>query len=253
MTHMKVVIPLLALLLALAEPLMWAESPQNQGVLVPSYFYPGACWRQNLDFIPKAGHITILNPSSGPGEEIDANYASTSYAARGAGSTVLGYVHTHYGTRDPVEVVEEVRRYFEWYAVDGIFLDEVSVEPSFLGYYQELAGLIRSEDARHLVVLNPGLYPCESYMQIADIIVTVETTFERYQTKRTPPWVYKYPARRFCHIVYEAMDMTEMLTAIDLSRQRNAGFVFITDDGANNPFDRLPSFWNQLLCFIDLP
>ena len=38
---------------------------------------------------------------------------------------MLGYVHTQYGVRDINLVKEEIRKYAEWYGVDGIFLDEV--------------------------------------------------------------------------------------------------------------------------------
>ena len=224
-----------------------------QGVLVPSYFYPGKYWTQASATTPKAGQILILNPNSGPGKTFDKNYAATALAARNGGSTVLGYVHTTYGDRDVAAVLAEIEKFREWYQVDGIFLDEAASDVLDVPYYQTVADAIHELDNSLLIVLNPGTHPAEAYMQIADIIVTTETSFERYKLKKVPSWVYKYPANRFCHIVFAAADTSQMAQALAISRQRNAGFVYVTDDVWANPYDRLPKYWTSLISGVNLP
>ena len=51
----------------------------------------------------------IVNPASGPGEAVDANYTKAIDRLIGAGCVVLGYVPTDYG-RAPFEQVEKICR-----------------------------------------------------------------------------------------------------------------------------------------------
>lgn len=55
-----------------------------QGLAIPSYFYPGALWSQAQ--AAKAG-IVIINPASGPGAVVDANYVNTVNSMKAAGET----------------------------------------------------------------------------------------------------------------------------------------------------------------------
>jgi hypothetical protein len=43
--------------------------------------------------------VLIINPASGPGAAVDANYAAVAASLRASGVTVLGYVHTAYAQR----------------------------------------------------------------------------------------------------------------------------------------------------------
>lgn len=42
-------------------------------------------------------------------------------------------------------------------------------------------------------------------------------------------------------------DQSDMSNAIALSEQRDAGWVYVTDDGGSNPYDTLPSYWSSEL------
>src|SRR4051794_653988 len=97
-----------------------AEVVSSQKIAIPSYFYPGELWTQLNTSTPPVG-LAVINPSSGPGSASNPDYGAQVHASKAAGITVLGYVHTDYGTRSPDTVKAEVDAYYGWYQVDGIF------------------------------------------------------------------------------------------------------------------------------------
>jgi hypothetical protein len=217
----------------------------EQKVIVPAYFYPGALWDQSIAGAPVLSTM-IMNPNSGPGTAPNADYTRVVNQARAAGVAVYGYVHTSYGARSQAAVLQDIDRYYSWYPVDGIFLDEVASSAASLPYYETLASAIRAR-AGQRIILNPGVYPDEGYMAVGDVLLTFESTFIKYQTSVAPSWVFNYSADRFYHIVYETSTAADMVQAVQWSRQRNAGSIFITDDVLDNPFDVLPTYWaNEL-------
>jgi hypothetical protein len=230
----------------------FAHAGESQSALIPSYFYPGPIWTQALTVMPSAGQVMIINPRNGPGAKVDPNYQAAAKAARAAGVKVLGYVHTLYGERDLNAVFTDILWHFEWYQVDGIFLDEASEDRKDLAYYKLIADGIHSLDGEKMVVLNPGTYPAEEYAGIADIIVTAEMAYAKYKKDRgVPAWVAKYPASRFCHIVHGVSNIARMREVVQLSRDRNAGYVYVTDDSNDNPYDRLPKYWTEFTAELD--
>ena len=69
-----------------------------------------------------------------------------------------------------------------------------------------------------------------------------------YKTKyRAPASTFeRNPANQYhiMHMVY-GVGAGDLNSVIQMSRQRNAGYVFITDDSASNPYDGLPSYFSQ--------
>ncbi len=173
------------------------------------------------------------------------NPAAVSKAKAGS-LTVIGYVHTSYGSRDPAVVKAEIDAYKTWYGVDGIFLDEVSTDVAGVSYYRGLATYIKANPGR-LVVLNPGTFPAEDYALVGDIILVFDDSYSAYVSVQTPAWVFNYPANKFWHVVYSVPTAQEMREAIRLSRQRNGRHVYVSDGVLPNPFDSLPSYWLEEL------
>ena len=42
-----------------------------------------------------------------------------------------------------------------------------------------------------------------------------------------------------------------MQTDVNLAASRNTGWVYMTNDNLPNPYDTLPSYWNQLVTAVD--
>ena len=230
----------------------------KQTIAIPSYIYPAgaglALWEQMTDAAPTVG-LVIINPGSGPGAAVDANYAAQLARSQAAGQTVIGYVHSSYGARALADVKADVDAFYTFYpSLDGIFVDEVSTDCTFAdkapggnGYYSELYDYIQAKSGRSFVVINPGVQTNECYVAVSDVILNFEQTYAVYTDPgySQPAWVANYPASRFWHLVHTTPSAAEMRNALHLSRQRNAGWVYVTSDVMPNPWDELPAepYW----------
>ncbi len=229
-----------------AGPVYSLSSPfAPQRIAIPSYFEPGPLWDQLINAAPTVG-LAIINPSDGPGSAREAAYLTTVQQAQAQDIIVLGYVATGYSRRSATIVKQEIQRYFAWYGVNGIFLDEASTSCLRQPYYLDLYRFIKKLRPGARVVINPGTNTAECYMKAADIIVNFEDDYSAYESWMPSTWVYKYPAVRFWHLVIGA-DQSQMVQAVQFSKARNAGWVYITLDNLPNPWDSLPGepYWTE--------
>jgi hypothetical protein len=234
-----------------------SPSSLQQRIAIPSYFYPDcgsnpSCyWGQLDNAIPKVG-LAIINPDNGPGAVFDPNYASQTLTTQGLGGIVLGYVFTSYGARSLAAIEADIDSYYTWYGVDGIFFDEgFSTDCSALSYYQTLNNYVKAKGGQALTVINFGDNTPECYVNATDILLIFESAFTDYPAWQPSPWVFNYPANRFWHLVYATQE-SDLLTALQLSSTRNAGWIYVTNDDLPNPWDTLPtgSYWMTLLNWI---
>lgn len=233
-------------------------------ILVPAYFYPGAglsYWDALTAAAPQASITAIMNPENGPGLARNADYTAAINAFRGAGGQLIGYVHTGYGSRDIDLVKADISRYASFYQVEGFFVDEMSNLGSGLPYFQALYDHIKGLDSSYRVFGNPGIGTLESYLSVADTLVTFEgppttsalTPFGYDIHGEPDAWARNYPAERFGHLIYGVADASTMQSLIALAASRNAGYVYITDDGLPNPWDTLPAYWNAEIAAFSVP
>lgn len=218
-----------------------------QAMTIPAYFYPGSLWNQAVAGAPRV-EIMVMNPMNGPGSAIDPMYAAAVSNARAAGILVAGYVYTGYGTRNTNTVMADIATYEAWYNVDGIFLDETASAATNVAYYRAIDDYIRSFPS-NLTILNPGIYPDESYMGAGDIILSFEGTYAAYNSSSytIPAWARSYSPWRFWHAVYATSSQTRMNTAVNKSRNLNAAYLYVTQDTVPNPWDTLPTYWSAEL------
>jgi hypothetical protein len=227
-------------------------------MLIPAYFYPGTLWDRSTNASPKVG-VMIMNPNSGPGDKIDQNYVKAVDKAQQAGIKILGYVATTYGNKrleesttqisnQQASVFKEINQYYNWYGVDGIFLDESASGPEKLDYYKQISEHIKSKGGqKSFTVLNPGVYPDEGYTKYSDVILTFEGTYQSYQTLPIPSWSNNYDKNKFMHLIYNTAGTTNMDKVITLASNRNVGYLYVTNDNIPNPWDTLPSYFQEEL------
>jgi hypothetical protein len=120
----------------------------------------------------------ILNPASGPGEHVDANYAKAIDRLTGAGCVVLGYVSTRYGKRAPVDARHDIDRWLKMYPqAQGILFDEMIYEDTEAAAKHQ-AGLNQHahEAGFWPTVANPGAETPGRYFiaGAADVIIVHE-------------------------------------------------------------------------------
>jgi hypothetical protein len=238
---------------------LFSSSSFAQQLAIPSYFYPDSancedrstCYWKQLDERAGAVGIVIINPNSGVGSSLDSNYLEQTKTSQEKGIKVLGYVYTQYTNRDINVIKNEIDKYFQWYSVDGIFLDEGSNTCNDIDFYSELNEYIKAKSSNNgsTVILNPGTKTEECYLSVADILLTFEGSYEKYKNNWLPlTWESDFPENRFWHLVYNT-NKPEMLNTLALSKQRNVEYIYVTDDILDNPWDTIPnnSYWDAEL------
>lgn len=220
---------------------------------VPSYQDPGSPqWTAWAAPGAAAIGMMIVNLDNGDDETYYPSVDRAIRAARKEGIFVIGYTYTGYGARDPKIVRRKIDAVYRNYLVDGIFFDEVptdcSASNSFLPtqflYYESLTNYVREKAGARITVLNPGTYsPSDCWMGIANILMNWEDKgLANYRNNYVDfAWVHKYPPERFWHIVY-GMSTDQLPAALELAKQRNAGWVYLTGEIAN-PYASPPQYW----------
>jgi hypothetical protein len=162
------------------------RAQERTGVLVPMYVYPANIHKHpayNRLMALKRKHESvpmwvILNPASGPGDQVDANYTKAIDRLLGAGCMVLGYVSTSYGKRSAADVRKDIDRWLSMYPrTQGIFFDEMIYEDSAAGARHQAALNRYAHDAGCWpTVANPGAATPGRYFatEAADVIVVHE-------------------------------------------------------------------------------
>ncbi len=222
-----------------------AQAQSCPEIVVPAYFDNDHEWKEMAD--TRQVGIVVLNVQSGPGKRRSAVIAQRVQAVQASGAEVLGYVPTDLAARPPKQARKDIRKYWQWYGVDGIYLDEVQSEKRYVPYYRKLSRTIRRGPAgKTFVMLNPGYTPHRAYMALADVIENYEYFHNRYAGQRFPAWVASYPPERFAHVVHNVPDSPAALeSTLALARANNAGYVFITNLPNPRQYKGLPSFWDD--------
>jgi hypothetical protein len=234
------------------------DGGRMQSIAIPLYVDPGsspAAWSQVNAAAPVVA-LLVANPASGPGSAAANQYTNAIRVAHGSGQSIVGYVHTSWGMRPIADVRTEVDSWYSFYpAIDGIFYDEASTDPTTIPtYYQPIHDYVKAKNGQRIVVINPGTLVGEAFMQAADIVMTFEDTFANY-TSNYPPnpaWIQKYPPWRFWHLVLSATTLTDMQSAISNARGRNVGYVYVTDQPPATAYQTLVSgaYWQSELAIV---
>lgn len=209
-------------------------------IIVPAYFHPSSPFWTSLIAQSQAVEYAIINPNSGPGATKDAGYVSVVTAAQARGVSILGYVATTYAAKPLPSVAAEMQKYRDWYNVDGFFFDEAATNPKDLPYYAALyAG------ARGIVVLNPGAYPHQAYIEVADVLCVEErgTQVVEDHSQSVADWMNGQPPEKFFYIIYGVPTAARMRRILKRAAANNVGYVCVTNDVLPNPFDSLPAYW----------
>jgi Spherulation-specific family 4 len=220
---------------------------------VPSYQDPGSPqWTAWAAPGAKAVGVMIVNLANGDDEHYYASVDRAIRATRKQGIFVFGYTYTGYGARDPKIIRQKIDAVYRNYLVDGMFFDEAPTDcnasnpflPTQFLYYEALTNYVREKAGARIAVLNPGTYSAsDCWMGITNILMNWEDQgLANYQSNYVDyAWVHKYPPDRFWHIVY-GMSADQLQAALELAKQRNAGWVYLTQE-TGNPYASPPQYW----------
>jgi hypothetical protein len=162
------------------------RAQERTGVLVPLYAYPAnvhtnRVYNRLIDLKRRYETVpfwVIVNPASGPGNAVDANYTKAIDRLLGAGCVVLGYVTTSYGKRPAADVQADIDRWLKLYPrTQGIFFDEMIYEDTdAAAKYQAALNRYARDVGCWPTVANPGAETPGRYFaaDAADVIVVHE-------------------------------------------------------------------------------
>jgi len=239
-----------------------ADAGAPQAVGLPMYVDPttsASAWTQATAAAPTVA-LLVANPDSGPGATADPQYTQAIVTAHAAGQTIVGYVHTSYGARPIAQVEADIDSWYSFYpAIDGVFSDETSTDTTTVSaYYQPLYDYVKAKSGARTVIINPGTMIDEAFMAVGDIVVAFEDTYANYTAgsyPATPSWVASYSRWRFWHLVLSASTTADMQNAVTLARQRNAGYVYVTDQAPATAYQQLVTgaYWQGELAAVTAP
>jgi hypothetical protein len=215
---------------------------------VPAYGAPdgNSFWDQVQN--AKPGSIFIMNPNSGPGNQVDPTYKAAVEAAHAKGVKIYGYVSTQYGNRSASDVNSDINAYKSGYGVDGVFLDEAQLDTQHLSYYKSISDNLHQNGME--VAANPGQPDIDpAAANFTDHIMDFEGSYSDYMKTQFPEWTKSVSPDKLWNVVYDTPSNVDMQGLINKAAQNNAGYLYATDDSISdgNPWDQVPSFFKQEL------
>ena len=239
-------------------------------VIVPAYFFPydnttpgqhqvGPYWSRlvNAAATYKNRLVVIANPNNGPGSGQGwekQKYSEAINKVRQRGGIVLGYVHLCYGLnhnsaacngRTLADIKSDIEKWKNWYNVDGIFFDEAPTATNRVQWIKDLDTYVKSKFGNNrMLVNNYGTMPAQEHLNQTSwtnlILENKATEFDKLVSAL--PQNYTNGA-----VLIHTMNAGTWQSRRDKLRQKKVGYYYITTDGTDwNPWDSLPSFFEQL-------
>lgn len=226
------------------------EPPAKMRLLVPAYFYPSGKganeWERLLVAPEEAGVVAIMNPASGPGRRIDPNYTKIVEQSKKSKISLIGYISTSYGKRKTEEIKADVDQWVRFYpGIQGIFFDEQASGTEQLEQLAALYEQVRKTHKLSLVVTNPGTICNEKYLAqpVSDVACLYEG-HERWDRFSPPAWTKDLKPERIAGLAYQVA-ADQMPKYLRQAQDRRLGWIYVTDDKGANPWDQLPSYWED--------
>ena len=237
-----------------------------QSVFMLSYVYPlakagGSEFSDYWKAVHAAGSskipYTLIMADGSPNAKLDPGYVRLLKKNAELGFKTVAYIRTVQQTRPIAEVKAAMAKFIELYGADkihGFYFDEISSRNNgATAYMAELYNYTKSTYGNKLVVANPGTHITDAIAPYADIFMTNEGTADEYiNNYKTAYSAFENdPANshRIFHTIYAAK-ASDYQKIINLSRQRNAGWVFITTDSTipdGRPYNDLAKNFSALV------
>jgi hypothetical protein len=270
---------------------VWHRPPAQQ-LGVPAYWSPATAsgremFQQLARTVPPGGVVVVNGSRSAPQTPYDPAWAGAFRSLATAGVLPLGYVDTGYlgvdfGTgpnftrpdsagagRNTLDAwTTQIEGDIDaWYALygsdglDGIFLDRTAAvcgpHDLYVGRYRQIADYVRRRHPGAHVVMNPGRSIDACYNGAANTFVTFEGPYRDYLARTATGWEATADSGKFWHLIYDAPDEASMAHAISLSKERNAGYVYVTaapapSEGNGHRWDIIPAnaYWRAELTAV---
>ena len=216
---------------------------------------------------PSVPMIVVINPSNGPGVSYNLNFSSEVKNMQVVNVTVLGYVPTIWGTRNIALVEADIRTYYEWYHVNGTYLDQMPNweydGPQGQWNYQGLGGTYMPAYFSNLtsyakslgmtdVVANSGADIPQNLVGTVNTIGIFENTFAPAffgdpSLTGLGGWHMDQNKSNFAFFSYglSSLNPYYVVAAADY-----VGYLFLTNGGIQHPYVVLPPYFNQIVATL---
>jgi hypothetical protein len=215
------------------------------GIVIPMYANPGSVWDQAISgrkSYPNVPMLLIADvTNTGAGGSKLASYAAYIAKAQAAGISVIGYIATGYGHATVPFIETQMNRWYAWYKVDGIFLDEMN--PSDPSLYTTVTAYAHAH-ALPLVMGNPGenaagnsgpdvinYYEQRGYPSLGYLKASAHLAYGKSR------WSYMAGA-----VPFDAATITESAPYV--------AYLYVTDGTEPECYCKLPSYFTQLLALL---
>ncbi len=220
----------------------WTSSAKT-GIIIPLYTYPGSTWSAITTAkttYPLVPITAVINPNSGPGMSSDPNYVSGIKSMQGAGVVVLGYIWTNYGKITIQRAENQIRNYWNWYHINGIFFDGMSNVNGWQHYYSTLTSFAKSL-GMSITFGNPGTSTIAGYVGTVNSICVYENPGDPSTAAvQSAAFGGTYSKSNFGIIAYGSnLPDPAYLTAVS----PYVGWVYFSDMSLPNPYGPLPSYF----------
>jgi len=227
------------------------NNTKGTGIYVPLYSYPTSTeWIQAAtikQLFPNLTFLSCVNPSNGPGDHFDKNFASGIKSLSSAGILLGGYVATDYGLKPQSDVIKEITKYKTWYGnIHGICFDEMQSKKGKEQYYKNLTDFAKNVGF-NFTVGNPGTDISPTYIGTVDFL-------KIYEGSGTPGlsslkgWHLNYDKKNFITIAYNVPTLNYTYLT---EETKYVGLLYVTDDTLPNPYDKLPYYLYDLARFLN--
>jgi hypothetical protein len=236
------------------------RAQERTGILLPLYVYPAdvhtnAVYNRVVELKRRYETVpfwVIVNPASGPGDKVDANYTKAIDRLQGAGCVTLGYVATSYAKRQSADVRADIDRWLKLYPrIQGVLFDEMVYEDTeAAAEHQAALNRYAREVGCWPTVANPGCDTPGRYFAAdgADVIVVHEGNDWPAESQLKGDYFGGYAD----YPPFTRAVLVHSLAKLDPERlamvRKYARWVYVTDDPyrpgdakADNPWDRLSS------------
>ena len=183
----------------------------------------------------------IINLSDDFSYENSSKYITQIKKNNKLGIKNLGYVTTNEYLKSIDKIYSEIDKYMEFFGenyISGIFFDELSSGKNLseVKYMSQLYNYVKTKYPNSLVVGNPGGTITDEMSKYADLWLTSEVSADDYINNWIPR-NYEFennPANssHIVHVIHSAKP-EQYETLVNLSKERNAGFLMIINADEN--------------------
>lgn len=183
----------------------------------------------------------IINLSDDFSYENSSKYIAQIKENNKLGIKNLGYITTNEYLKSIDKIYSEIDKYMEFLGenyISGIFFDELSSGKNLseVKYMSQLYNYVKTKYPDSLVVGNPGGTITDEMSKYADLWLTSEVSADDYINNWIPR-TYEFEnnplnASHIVHVIHSAKP-EQYETLVNLSKERNAGFLMIINADEN--------------------